>query len=120
MGGLLAVALFFAALLWLPETMARIRDSSSNRRTYELVVRPATDWVTAFRREHNRLPTDSELGSYAKINWPSFSVGIYDSQPKWQGSWGQAGVDFMLCVHTGEWNLYRQSWDGREWKAWTD
>jgi len=106
--------------LWLSETVARIADSSSNQRAYETVVRRAADWVRAFRQQHSRLPMVSELDGYAKTNCPGFSVGIYDSPPTWQRSWGQLGVDFMVCVHAGEWNLYRQSWDGKEWKAWTD
>jgi hypothetical protein len=117
---LAAIALLFAALFWLPEFSARIRDSASNRHAYETVVRPATDWVRAFHLQHGRLPKDAELDGYAKTNWPSFSVGIYDSPPTWQHTWGRVGADFMVCVHTGEWNLYRQSWDGGEWKAWTD
>jgi hypothetical protein len=118
--GFVAVALLFAGLLWLPEVNASIRDRSSNRQAYETVVRPASDWVRAFYQQHSRLPTDAELEGYARTNWPSFSVGIYDSPPGWQHTWGRSGVDFMVDVHTGEWNLYRQSWDGGEWKAWTD
>ncbi len=47
-------------------------------------------------------------------NWPSHK------QPPWQRSWGRAGADFLICVHSGEWSLYGQSWDGLEWKLWTD
>jgi hypothetical protein len=114
------IALLFAALFWLPEVNASVRDRSSIQQAYVLAVRPATEWVRAFHQQHGRLPTDTELDGYAKANWAGYIVGIYDSPPKWQHSWGRLGVDFMLCVHTGEWNLYRQSWDGGEWKAWTD
>ena len=106
--------------LWVGETLARVADSESNEMAYQTVVRPATDWVRQFHREHQRLPTPDELDAHATNAGPGFSVSLYDTQPQWQRSWGQLGVDFMLCVHTGEWNLYRQSWNGREWKAWTD
>jgi hypothetical protein len=106
--------------LWVAETLARFADSDSNAQAYKTVVRPATDWVRQFRREHQRLPRRDEVDAHATNAWPGFSVYLYDTQPQWQRSWGQPGVDFMMCVHTGEWNLFRQSWDGREWKAWTD
>jgi hypothetical protein len=106
--------------LWVAETLVRVADSGSNEKAYQTVVRPATDWARQFHRDHHRLPTRNEVDAHATDAWPGFSVSIYDTQPQWQRSWGQFGVDFMVCVHTGEWNLYRQSWDGREFKAWTD
>ena len=120
LSALAGIALLFGALYSLPEFYARIRDGARNRRAYENVVRPACDWVRAFHQQSGRLPTSVELDGYAKTNWLGFSVGIFDSPPTWQNTWGRLGVDFMVCAHTGEWNLYRQSWDGGEWKAWTE
>lgn len=120
LGLLAAIALLFGALYWVLEVTARIRDVDSTRRAYETVVRPATDWVRAFRQQYSRFPTDSELDRCATTNWPGFSVGFYHSPPTWQHTWGLQGTDFMVYVHTGEWNLFRQSWDGKEWKAWIE
>jgi len=123
--GVLAVAigcLWFipSGRLWMAETWSRLGSSNLNLRTYETVVRPAADWVRSFRLQHGRLPGAAEFSDYAKAQFPSFSVVLDDTQPSWQRSWGRQGVDFMVCVHVDEWNLYLQSWDRAEWKSWTD
>lgn len=88
--------LLFTAFFWLPGVSAGIRNRSSIQRAYKLAIRPATDWVRSFHQQRGRLPTDIELDDYAKTNWSDYIVGIYDSPPKWQRSWGRLGVDFML------------------------
>src|SRR4051794_35537050 len=75
------IGLLIAALYWLPEMRAAIRDRSRIQQAYELAVRPATEWVRAFHRQRGRLPTHTELNVSAKTNWPGYSVGIYDSPP---------------------------------------
>ena len=115
-----AIAIALMGLLRGPELSARIRDRSLNDRVYRTVVRPATDWVIDYHKQHGELPTESAFASHAESTWPGWSLGIYTKPPKWQRSWGQIGKDFLLCAQPGEWILYKQSWDGDEWKAWTD
>jgi len=69
------------------------------------------------------LPSRQEVEDFASTNSPDFGVILYDTKPKWdeikEHQW-RSGIDFMICVPVDDWNLYRNSWDTKEWKAWTD
>ena len=104
----------------LQKAVTRFSDSEANRQLFETVVRPATDRVRWFQQTHGRLPDSTEISFNFLGRWPAFQFSIYDSQPPWLRSWGRPGVDFVMCVHAGEWNLMHQSWDDLESSAWTE
>lgn len=102
---------------------AELTTRSLREQTYRKVVRPSVNWVQEFRTTEGRLPTRGEVKAFALTNTPHYSVILYDSKPNWKNlasyNW-RKGVDFMICVPVDEWNLYCNSWNGREWRAWTD
>jgi hypothetical protein len=87
------------------------------------VVRPTVRWFYDFQNQHGKLPTPEEARNFALTNTPNYGVVLYDTKPNWEEiaghSW-RAGIDFVVCAHVDEWNLYHNSWDGMEWRAWTD
>src|SRR5690242_14003405 len=69
--------------LWVTETRSRVQQRPLHERTFQTVLRPATDWVRTFRDREKRLPTEGEFTSYAQQQFPGISVGVYDSQIPW-------------------------------------
>jgi hypothetical protein len=106
--------------MFVEETRSRVRQRPLHEQTFQTVLRPATDWVRTFRDREKRLPTEAEFTRYAQQRFPGISVGVYDSQIPWMRDRGCRDLDFMVWAHVSDWTLYRQSWDMREWKVWTD
>ena len=99
-----------------------ITNQARRQEVYETVIRPSAEWVRVFRLREGRLPTKEEVETFAKSR-PEFGnrwVGIYDTQPVWVQRQWRPGVDFMICAHVADWNLFYNSWDGKERKQWTD
>ncbi len=106
--------------MFVDETRSRVRQRPLHEQTFQNVLRPATDWVRTFRGREKRLPSEAEFTSYARQQFPGISVGVYNSQIPWMRERGCSGLEFMVWAHVSDWTLYRQSWDTREWKVWTD
>lgn len=108
------------ALLFIQETQSRFQQHSFHERTYENVICPTANRVRTFHTNHLRLPTQGELDQNSSNHSSVVVVLIYTNSFHGERSWGRRGIDFMLCVPIGDWSLYYRSWDGKEFKFWTD
>ncbi|HYG36841.1 MAG TPA: hypothetical protein VEC99_18760 [Clostridia bacterium] len=105
-------------MVWL-QFRSWVRQSGTHENLYEVVLRPRAAWVKDFYMQNQRLPTQEELNGAASSSDPVIVV-IYTNTPQGDPPWPHPGRDFMLCVPAGDWSLYLQSWDGKEFKYWTD
>jgi hypothetical protein len=104
-------------LIFTDMEISAIKQSSLHRRTYDTVLRPMCDWVSAFRAKEGRLPTKEEASEYSDGHYPGWSIRV---EPPESGTSGHLGTDFMVSLTVNDWVLHYQAWDGHEWKAWTD
>jgi len=104
-------------LIFTDMEISAIKQSSLHRRTYDTVLHPMCEWVTAFRAKEGRLPTNDEVSEYSAGHFPSWSVRVEPPEPRTSG---HLGTDFMVSLTINDWVLHYQAWDGREWKSWTD
>jgi hypothetical protein len=118
---IICIALFLAkdVVYVFQETQSRISQRTVHEQIYKEYLRPATLWVKEFQTNHERLPSQEEFANGFPAPRPYQQALIYD-KPFSDGTWGQLGVDFVLCVHFQDWNLYYRSSDQTEFKYWTD
>jgi hypothetical protein len=89
--------------------------------TYRIIIRPTSTWVQDFYERHKRLPNQAEVDEYMGVaHSVAAPIVIYTSKPHGERLWGEQGKDFLLCAPVGDWNLFYRSWDGKEFKYWTD
>lgn len=101
------------------EGRSRVRNGPYHDELYKTSIRPKAEWVKAFYAEHQRFPTQQELNPPLSLNTNIVFVidtNAFRSKP----AWPNPGRDFILSASAGDWNLYLQSWDGKEYKYWTD
>src|SRR5689334_10603940 len=65
--------------LFYDETASLVTQAQLHEQAFQNVVRPVEAWVRAFRDRERRLPSESEFTSYARQQFPSLSIGVYDS-----------------------------------------
>ena len=94
--------------------IAATRERSRDREFVQAELTPLAGFVTSFRDEHGRLPTDAEFKAWAEKNRPGRRVEYHSQKPGFVPEWGTPGKDFLVGAWRGEWMTYYQSWDGKD------
>ena len=71
-------------------------------------------FVTSFRDAHDRLPTDAEFKEWTEKNLSAIRVEYYPQKPGFAPEWGTPEKDFLIGAWRGQWMLYYQSWNGKD------
>lgn len=122
------VAIMGAALCFSPVLFPFVREIQSGLRNHKLhnsiyasQIRPTALWVQSYTASYARLPSQSELDNYTASNYSSsFPVLISTNAASGEAVFRNPGVDFVICVMIGDWRLYFQSWDKKEFKYWVE
>lgn len=99
-----------------------VRLSSIEKRVYEKMIRPTAKWVRTFHEQEGRLPSEQEIKAFIQSHpeFESVALGVSTNSMGSMDHLWRPGRDFVVWADVGDWNLYYNSWDGREWKEWTD
>ena len=103
-------ALLVACLVAVAVAHGRTRD----RAFEQAELLPLARFVTSFRDAQGRLPTEAEFKEWAGKNRPANPVEYYPQKPGFVSEWGTPGKDFLVGAWRGQWMLYYQSWDGKD------